>query len=1070
MSPDFGSMLRELSGSMGLDETANDAGQTALLASIAESSDGWQDSDNLAQVASILEATALMAYKAGTSRVGESPSQRRRAEDLFAQTGSCLRMLAELQATGEDAPLIDDEVLPGSLDLPFRIAVAGLVSRRTSDVRLALDELIVHGNDVAAQRQGVVVHVSELTWEERLVADAFGAFILLVRKRDGWADIDQALAALARLRGLQEQLQPRFLQRAADEGRQHEAALRLVGLFHVVQAVTVAGRYLQDGGAALPTIARIDRHRDHAAEAFEQIVGGGNATLMVLVDLLWAGCRELVRNSIWAHVEGLGEQIQAFAGELASRGRPNPVLELWPSQQEALSANILDTYRRAVLVQMPTSSGKTLLAEFLIIQSKALLPKATVVYVVPTRALVNQVTRDLRSDLGPLGMEIEQAVPAYELDPAETAMLSDAPDVLVSTPEKLSLLVRRGHPAVENLGLIVVDEAHNLADGERGARLELLLATIRRDRPGARYLLLSPFLPDAEQLVDWLGDDRGLPPVAINWRPGRRVVGTVMVTGRRPTRDLRFSTLEAAGSVDVGAGRTAHLGVVSNADLTAAKSVKATTRLAARALRSRGTTLVLCWGPAYAMDRAQEIASEAEVMPPDGFRNAVAKYLQAEYGNDASIARLIMSGVAYHHSGMSQESRTLVECLVRRRLVHTVCGTTTLAQGVNFPISNVLIETKRKGRDQELSYADLWNVVGRAGRALMDDAGLIAFPVSDAAQAEVWQQFLRGEAEAIASQLTELIDKAEQLGDIGLREVRNIPVLTDMLQFLAHAMHVGGARQTAAQLEDLLRSSLVYRQASEEPDRANQLLRLCRRYLTQVANQPGQVALSDQTGFSTPSVGLIMGSQRDNPNLADAASWEPAALFGADTEPLTDRMRVLGGVPELSLGYEDAGTFNPQRAAEIVAGWVNGVPMAALAEQYGDADASPEKRLASFARYLYSTLSYKASWGLGAMEAVYLSGQSASTPSGSTAQYVPSMVYFGVGSPEAVWMRMAGLPRVAAPGAGELWQEQVREHPTSYKQLRTWLSGLSTSEWARAVGGHAMTGAEIQRLWREALA
>ncbi|MFD2356270.1 DEAD/DEAH box helicase [Nonomuraea ferruginea] len=65
-------------------------------------------------------------------------------------------------------------------------------------------------------------------------------------------------------------------------------------------------------------------------------------------------------------------------------------------------------------------------------------------------------------------------------------------DVLVVTPEKLDLLIRSDHPVARGLALVVVDEAHNIADGPRGARLELLLSTLKRERADARFLLLTP--------------------------------------------------------------------------------------------------------------------------------------------------------------------------------------------------------------------------------------------------------------------------------------------------------------------------------------------------------------------------------------------------------------------------------------------------------------------------------------------------------------------------------------------------------------------------------------------------
>jgi hypothetical protein len=1065
----------ELLAPLHLDETAREARQEALLQHAVGGEASWDDHADLARTAILLEDEAIRAYRVSTTAPADSQARQLTVE-LFATLDECLRLLIALPDRSTVLEYAENITLPGALDLPFRVAASGLLSRNTAEVRLLLKDLVETHEDGGVHAPGNAP--GELDWASRLLADIFGAFILLVRKQGGWSDIDFAIGMLERLRSAQQGLEAAYLRAAAERQQTQQAAARLVGLFHLAQAVTTTGRYLLDGRtSAQAVLARLDRHHDQAREAIEVSNAPGDATLLRMAGLLWAGCRELARNSIWHQVNGLGERLSEFATSLADRGRPNPVLELWPSQQEALSGNVLDQYRRAVLVQMPTSAGKTLLAEFMIIQSLALLPHSTVAYVVPTRALVNQVTRDLRTDLGPIGMTVEQAIPAYEIDPTEQVMLSDPPTVLVTTPEKLSLLIRRDHASLARLGLVVVDEAHSLADGERGARLELLLATIRRDKPGVRYLLLSPFLPEAQQLVDWLGDDRGLPPVSVNWRPSRRVVGTLTVQGRKPRRNLMFTTLDAAGGVDVVAGRQADLAPVANDQLPKGKSIKAISTLAAQRLKDRGNTLVLCWGAGTAMSRAGEIADGLPSLPSDPLRDSVARYLKAEHGDNYPLSAYLRVGVAYHHSGMSQEARALVECLIRRGLVHTVCGTTTLAQGVNFPISNVLIETRRKGRDATLNYADAWNIIGRAGRTLLDNVGLVGFPVVTAAQGEAWQAFLQEEAQAIASQLTELIDRANEIGErIGLQQVRLIPNLTDMLQFLAHAMRVSGAKQTAAELEDLLRNSLVYQQVrAATSQRADALVRLCRRYLEQIQDQAQTVALSDQTGFSTPTVGMLLGSRRDDPTLTDPDAWRPSALFGSDPEPITARMRVLGEVPELGrLGYEAAGTFSPFRAGQIISDWVNGMPVWELADRHARSssqDVATETDRADFTKYLFSQLSYKASWGLGALETAYLPSRSASdvVPIEDDPRFVPSMVFFGVPTPQAVWMRMVGLPRVTARAAGELWARTVAGAPRSYGQLRDWLSSLDEATWDRFTTGQPIDGADMRRLWNEAL-
>ncbi|HEX4225649.1 MAG TPA: DEAD/DEAH box helicase [Pseudonocardiaceae bacterium] len=1049
---------------LGTARTASQAGQAALLRRVTGVNDqGDADERDVARAAILLEEESVRAYLASRQEVAE----------LFGSAVECLRLLGSSPESREAVAAVEPPLLPLGLDLPFRFAVCGLLARDTAEIRLVLGDLVVVDGLVRAAWADDEPGPQD--WAEQLLTEVFGAFILLVRKQGGWSDLDTALALLAGLKQRQRDLEPDYLSRATEAGAARTGAIRLVALFHLAQAVTEAGQYLVDGGAGqVDTLAVLDRHHDQARAALEALAEPGTGTLIRFADLLWAGCRELVANSLWTHVAGLGPRIGEFARALTDRGRPNPVLELWPSQQQALAGNIFDEHRRAVLVELPTSAGKTLLAEFLMVQSRALRPTGTIAYLVPTRALVNQVTRDVRADLRPLGMTVEQAVPAYELDPAEQALLADPPDILVTTPEKLSLLLRRGHPCLTELALVVVDEAHNLADEQRGARLELLLATIRRDKPTTRYLLLSPFIPAAAQLVDWLGGDAGLPPITVNWRPSSRIVATVSVAGQRPDRELVLTTLEAAGNADVPGGRRTVLAPVANASLPGRTTVKAVSGLAARRFRQRGSTLILCWGAGTAMARAAEIAADAEPMPPDPFRDAVTRYLRAEYGADMPLAGHIATGVAYHHRGMAQDTRVLIEALLRDNLVHTVCGTTTLAQGVNFPISNVIVETSRKGRDGRLSYADLWNVIGRAGRTLRDDVGLVGFPVARVEQAQQWQEFMRGEATAIASQLSRIIDRAADIGEvIGLHDVRTVPGLTDLLQFLSHAMRVGGATRTAAELEELLGNSLGFAQAqTSSAERGAALVALCRRYLAQVSTEPSaeRVALSDQTGFSTPTIDLLLASAE--PSLADEATWQPATLFDADNTALALRMRILGEVPELRSTAAQAESLSAERVAAIVRDWVLGVSIGDLSARHWPAEGASAARVTGFAKYLFGQICNQASWGLGALQNTYLA-PSGSAP--SAARYVPSMVYFGVSTPAAVWLSMVGVPRIVAVGVGEQWLRVHDRAPNSFAELRDWLATLAADDWAAALRRNgsespsAPSGADLRRIWQQAI-
>lgn len=1051
--------LAEAIDDIGLQDFIRKADEAALGREVAtEPSEATRQPlpGRLARLGYLYELQGVEAYRRGTAE----PAALEVARNNFHQAFRCWRAVASVEhygGAGQDrtspaglrivAEEISGEPVPADLALAFRIGVAALVSERAAEGRLELARF-----DLPAKGESS-------DWRDRVASHVLVAFALLVRKRGGWADIDQAVEQINELRHLQETVEAEYLDSQVSEVAQTVKALQLVGLYHMAQQVTLAGTYVQVGtaaGARQQVNARLDRHRDRAVAAF---AAAHSPLLTHLATLLWVGTRELVQNSIWSHIDGMTEDVRRFARLLADRGRPQPVLELWRSQQEALRRHLLDPYQRAAIVQMRTSAGKTLLAKFTIVQTRSANPDGVVAYVVPTRALVNQVTTDLRRDFSPLGWRVEQAIPAFELDPMEEKLLASRPDVLVTTPEKLDLLVRRDHPSTRDLALVVADEAHNLGDGERGARFEVVLATLKRDRPGARFLLLSPFLPNSAELVRWLGEDRALDPIIVDWKPGRTLVGVVKNEGERREKRLAFETLPSVGNTDVRAGLRVPLGPPA-----ARNTVKSLTYASTRQLLRRGQVLVLCHGPGTAEERARELVDLLPRRAPSEDVEIVARYLDAELGSASPLGRLLRRGAAVHHAGLSPEAKWLVEGLIAGGAVRIVCGTTTLAQGVNFPISSVVVETSRKGRSGTLSYDEFWNLAGRAGRTLMDPVGIVAFPAESPEKQRHWTAFLERDAQEITSQLLKVLTQADEIARDFNAAVRATPELSPLLQFLSHALRVSNRANLADEIEDLLRASLVYHQASRlGQDAVARLVRLARAYLATIEPRAGAVSLADSTGFATPSVLTLLRSAQRNPALANMAQWMPSRLFGSDTALLTARIVEISDLPEIRLGQHEHGPFSPERVAEILIGWVRGDSLGLLASRYSTAgEEDPGDRVGSFSRYLFRMIGL-ASWGLGALETVCAAGQTDIPPE---VAYVPAMVYFGVASPEAVWLRMVGVPRIAAGGMANIWKSQQQPEPASFEQLRAWVNTLSSDEWARlAPRDSALSGSDLRTLW-----
>jgi helicase len=937
----------------------------------------------------------------------------------------------------------------------FYLSVDAVLGERTAELRMLLHTI---------EPDHALALPEALSWRDELLLRTARAFTLLCRKGGGWTDVRAAAEEVRILRDLQQEREPRFMaQTQNDLG----ALAPIVAEYNLARIVDLAASFVIRGSPP-DALVQIDRHASNAGTILDL---RSDPELTHVADLLHSGARALVRGSVWHATQRLGTKVREFVNSLADEANRDPVLELWPSQRVALGSSLLDPAKRAIVVQMPTSAGKTLIAEFAAVQALALNTGSTVAYVVPTRALVNQITLRLRTAFRPLDFTVEAAVPVFELDPTEDMLLRQKMDVLVVTPEKLDLLIRSNHPAAGNLSLVVADEAHNIGNSdERSARFELLLGTIKRERPQARFLLLTPFVPNGRELADWLGDgDEAEGSIEVRWRPNERIAAAAQWRRRQGINELHLLTLPSAHNVDILAETEFDLG---DAELDRPRSKGAIATSTALRLARRGGVLVLTRGRATAEDRAEEIASHrAEEATLTELAQSVIQYARSELGEDHALPSLLERGVAYHHAGLSHDLRYLIERLVDDEDVKIVCGTTTLAQGVNFPIATVIVETLQKPRGgqlgwEDLTHAEFWNIAGRAGRALRDRLGLVIFPAATARDLERARSFLQRDAADLASALLEAFQATSAAAEeYDLSFVRRHRTIAVFFQYLAHAMRVAGFEAASAQVEDLLRSSLVFHQVQTSDRRlAENLIRTARRFMETFSDKsPGYLALADGTGFSLPSVDYLYALQRDQfPDLSRRNFWNPDQLFSEDLSGLTQVVSILSDVPELTLGRFEEGSFDPRAVAGIVRDWVDGATVADIADDWFAGDEGDEdKRRRAASHYLYSKLVGQIPWGMGALLKLTIPDE----VDRATVAHVPSSVFYGVRSKDAVALRMAGVPRVAAEGLAERWRGLSGE-AHSFKGVRDWLESLPAQDWDSAVPADgALTGRQCRTVW-----
>ena len=157
-----------------------------------------------------------------------------------------------------------------------------------------------------------------------------------------------------------------------------------------------------------------------------------------------------------------------------------------------------------VLIQAPTGSGKTLAAFLLGIDrlDATAGEGLRLLYVSPLKALNYDVERNLRSPLAGIGSRLSVGVRTGDTPADERRrMLKNPPDILITTPESLFLLLTsQARESLRGIETVIVDEVHAVAGTKRGAHLALSLERLERlvERPFQRIGLSATQRPLAE--------------------------------------------------------------------------------------------------------------------------------------------------------------------------------------------------------------------------------------------------------------------------------------------------------------------------------------------------------------------------------------------------------------------------------------------------------------------------------------------------------------------------------------------------------------------------------------------
>ncbi len=398
---------------------------------------------------------------------------------------------------------------------------------------------------------------------------------------------------------------------------------------------------------------------------------------------------------------------------------PTP-FEPSPFQLEALAAVL----EGDTMVVAPTGSGKTWIAEQSI--ERLLREGGRSWYTTPLKALSNQKYDAFCHLFG------EENVGLLTGERREN---SRAP-IIVATTEVLRNVLYSG---LEVCDLIVLDEAHYIADPERGVTWEEVIILAPEQ---SRLLLLSATISNADELAGWMEEVRGRRPFLISVKTDERPVplryGILDRYGRAIPAEVteRMNARRLRGVLWDRFDPTTVVGYLAAKDLLPAIVFLPRRRDCDEAVRR-----FYRWGDDGRSKERQRILEEVA---------------ERRFGpeNHPMLPFLLRAGVAPHHAGHLTAWKLLVERMLRQGLVRAVFATTTLAAGLDVPARSVVLPTLQT-RDEEgkrsLTALEFHQMTGRAGRRGKDRVGFVLLLPRQPDDLALFRELVRSRPEALES-------------------------------------------------------------------------------------------------------------------------------------------------------------------------------------------------------------------------------------------------------------------------------------------------------------------------------
>lgn len=376
-----------------------------------------------------------------------------------------------------------------------------------------------------------------------------------------------------------------------------------------------------------------------------------------------------------------------------------------------------------IAISGPTSSGKSHVIRTYIEKNLQDSESFSGIYIVPTRALISEVSSNLRSIDEELTVRTGADFRGVE---------SGQNLFLVLTPERCQRLLEEENMNRIDPDFVFLDEFQSLEKDERGVLFENIIEEIHNIWPSVQIIAAGPYLNNPDRTLSDIIEEPSHKITTI-FTPVLQLKSRLFF---KKTKKRKNRTIEV--SLYSPSGEKLDFQIPEPENLTSSKIQNNKKKSLPKILENYGAN---SQNIVYANTRntaerwAKSVASEREKTYEEHFGGLI-DFLSETIHEEYSLIKCLRKGVAYHHGRVPKVARDEIERLYRNdENLDTLICTPTLLEGVNLPAEKIFLLKPWKGRNKKhkLTKFDFQNLVGRVGRLHKNLYGaVIAIDVEDA--------------------------------------------------------------------------------------------------------------------------------------------------------------------------------------------------------------------------------------------------------------------------------------------------------------------------------------------------